>query len=83
MVQPKLVEDGSGNLVITIPLKTALKERQESSTGKSLMLCSISERFDSKAVGGMIRVGLNVFQKNPAHLAESDHRSGPVTVTRT
>ena len=70
MVEPKVAVE-AGFLVIRVPLKTAIKEREPSSSGKSLMLCSFSDRLDTQEAG-LIRVGLNVYQKNPAYTAEDD-----------
>lgn len=65
MLMPKITVD-KGMLTITLPLKTALAGRQLSGSGKSLLLTSVSERVDVPDIG-MIRVGLNVFQKNPGY----------------
>ena len=64
MIEPKIVV-ANGTLTITLPLKAALKERRPSTSDKSLLLTSVSTRLDTEECG-MIRVGLNVFQKNPA-----------------
>lgn len=70
MVEPKITVE-AGVLTIRVPLKTALKEREASSSGKSLMLASVSDRIETQEVG-LIRIGLNVYQKNPAFTATKD-----------
>ena len=71
MVDAKVAVE-QGFLVIRVPLKTALKERETSSTGKSLMLCSMSDRLETQEAG-LIRIGLNVYQKNPAYTEGNGH----------
>ena len=77
MVEPRIVEDDKGFLVITVPLKTAVKERSESSTGKSMILASTrgNMKIDTKAAG-VVHVGLNVYQRNPNALAEAGREAG-------
>ena len=67
MLQPTVKVTG-GLLTITLPLKEALKERRESESGKSLLLASVAEKIDVENIG-VVRIGLNVFQKNPAYMA--------------
>ena len=84
MVEAKIAVE-QGFLVIRVPLKTAVKDREVSSSGKSLMLCSISDRLETQEAG-LIRVGLNVYQKNPAYAAEGNggtvHTAGREAGTR-
>ena len=60
----------AGVLTITVPLKQAVKERTPSDSGKSLVLAST---HGNKALetqeAGEIRIGLNVYQRNPAFQA--------------
>ena len=73
MVQPK-IEVVAGNLVITLPVQAAVAQRQDSSSGKSLLLCSVQPKSGgilTTAEAGTIKIGLNVYTTNPAYNAAS------------
>ena len=65
-IEPRIGVTAEGILKIEIPLKSALKERVESESGKSLLLCSTRQFMDTKEAGN-ISVNLNVMQRNPAY----------------
>ena len=79
MAEPK-VSISKGILTISVSLKDALETRRESESGKSLLLCTMSQVVDTEeqdASGkivvpgiGNVRVNLNIFQKNPAYSAD-------------
>ena len=66
--EPRITVDKDGMLLIAIPLRVAVKEAEESESGKSMLLCSARTRLETKE-GGMVEIGLNVMTKNPKYAA--------------
>ena len=68
MVKPDITVDDKGYLVVRFPLKTAMKERAESNTGRTLTLCQTagrSETFATKEAGDVV-LQFRAYQYNPA-----------------